>query len=134
MLVRVLGVKPEGKAGFADIAAGKWYASYVAAASRLGIVKGRSDTAFAPNDPISREEMAVMIIRAHEVKKGLTVQAAAQELTFADRSQISKWAAESVIAAAELKLVQGKPDGSFAPKGKMTRAESAQVIYNLLGK
>ncbi|MGM0883539.1 MAG: S-layer homology domain-containing protein [Bacillota bacterium] len=36
--------------------------------------------------------------------------------------------------AAELGLVQGRPDGSFAPKGKMTRAESAQVIYNLLGK
>lgn len=134
MLVRALGVKPEGKAGFTDIAAGKWYASYVAAASRLGIVKGRSDTAFAPNDPISREEMAVMIIRAYEVKKELTVQAAAQELTFKDRSQISKWAAESVTAAAELELVQGRPDGSFAPKGKMTRAESAQVIYNLQGK
>lgn len=134
MLIRALGVKAEGSASFSDIEAGKWYSGYAAAASKLGIVKGRSGNRFAPNEMISREEMAVMIIRAYEVRKGNESASESAEAAFADQSQISPWAAASVSAAAELGLVQGRANGAFVPKGKMTRAESAQVIYNLLGK
>ncbi len=75
-----------------------------------------------------------MIVRAYEVKKGQEGTAATAEAAFADRSRISEWAAASVAAAAELGLVQGRANDAFVPKGKMTRAESAQAIYNLLGK
>lgn len=134
MLIRALGVKAEGTASYSDVEAGKWYSAYVATASKLGIIKGRSNSAFAPNETISREEMAVMIMRAYEVRKGAAAASAAEETTFTDSSQISKWAEASVAAAAKLGLVQGRANETFAPKGKMTRAESAQVIYKLLGK
>jgi len=134
MLVRALGVKAEGAASYSDVEAGKWYSAYVATASKLGIIKGRSKSAFAPNETISREEMAVMIMRAYEVRKGATDASAAEEAAFTDRSQISKWAETSVAAAAKLGLVQGRANDTFVPKGKMTRAESAQVIYKLLAK
>jgi secreted pullulanase len=134
MLIRALGLKAEGAASFADVGADKWYSAYVATASKLGIVNGRSDQVFAPNETISREEMAVMLIRAYAVKKGEAASSATAESTFTDRSQISKWASESVAAAEKLGLIQGRANEIFVPKGKMTRAESAQVIYNLLGK
>lgn len=60
------------------------YYAHVAAASKLGIVKGRNNNLFAPNKTISREEMAVMIVRAYEVKKGQEVTAATAEAVFAD--------------------------------------------------
>ncbi|NIK77843.1 secreted pullulanase [Paenibacillus castaneae] len=137
MLIRALGVKTEGRAGnggFADVSADKWYSAYVATAVELGIVKGRSDKAFAPNATISREEMAVMIVRAYEVKIGKASEATAKQASFADGNEISSWAAESVAAAEELGLVQGSSNGRYMPKSQMTRAESAKAIYNLLGK
>ncbi|WP_054026397.1 alpha-amylase family glycosyl hydrolase [Bacillus sp. FJAT-28004] len=134
MLIRALGEKAEGTASYSDVEAGKWYSAYVATASKLGLIKGRSDTKFAPNETISREEMAVLIMRAYEVRKGTAAASAAEEATFTDRSQISKWAEASVAAAAKLGLVEGRENETFVPKGKMTRAESAQVIYKLLSK
>ncbi|WP_141506407.1 pullulanase [Paenibacillus luteus] len=134
MLVRALGAKAEGKANFSDVDADHWYSSYVATASKLGLVKGRSGSSFAPNDTITREEMVVMVMRAYEVSKGKENVTAANDAGYADSSQISHWAIASIARASELELVQGIDGGSFMPKGKLTRAESAQVIYNLLSK
>ncbi|WP_433945568.1 pullulanase [Paenibacillus sp. SN-8-1] len=134
LLTRALGLQTDEHAAFADVKPGAWYASYVDAAVKAGIVNGRSKDTFAPNDTISREEMAVMLIRALEVKQGKKTDAAASAATFADASKISSWAASYVNAAASLELVQGKENHKFDPQGFMTRAESAQVIYKLLAK
>lgn len=134
LLMRALGLSGEGRALFADVQADAWYASYVAAAVQSGIVNGRSSTAFAPDATISREEMAVMIIRALEFKQGKVLASSTGQVLFADASSISEWAHAYVNAAVELKLVQGRDHHLFAPQGQLTRAESAQVIYKLLGK
>ncbi|MNJ48725.1 Endo-1,4-beta-xylanase A precursor [compost metagenome] len=68
LIVRVLGLDAEGASPFADVTAGDWFASSVAAAYQAGIVNGRTETAFAPNQTISREEMAAMIVRAYNFK------------------------------------------------------------------
>ncbi|MDQ0196709.1 pullulanase [Paenibacillus wynnii] len=132
MLVRALGVKAEGQTAFADIATDAWYSSYVATAIKLGIVNGRSKDMFAPNATISREEMAVMLVRALEAKQGKKMESTANQLTFSDASSIHAWAASYVNSAAELGLVQGRSNNQFVPAGLMTRAESAQVIYTLM--
>ncbi|WP_084146568.1 pullulanase [Paenibacillus wynnii] len=132
MLVRALGVKAEGQTAFADITTDAWYSSDVATAIRLGIVKGRSEDQFAPNATISREEMAVMLIRALEVKQGKKLEVATGHMAFSDASSIHGWAASYVNSAAELGLVQGRSNNQFVPAGLMTRAESAQVIYKLM--
>ncbi|WP_020428209.1 alpha-amylase family glycosyl hydrolase, partial [Paenibacillus riograndensis] len=156
LLVRALSLQTEGQAasqdvrageqsGFTDVKAGEqngftdvkedaWYASYVSAAVRQGVVTGRSNGLFAPDAVISREEMAVMIIRALELKQGKKLEPANGGLRFADASSISSWAAEYVSAAAEQGLLQGRAANKFAPEAWMTRAEAAQVIYRLLGK
>lgn len=133
LLARGLGLKAEGQAAFADTPAGAWYSAYVAAAVKAGIVSGVGGDKFAPSATISREEMAVMLVRALEAKQGQGSEAAAAS-GFADRAVISEWAAESVDTAAQLGLVQGQSGNRFAPKAKLTRAEAAQVIYTLIGK
>ena len=75
-----------------------------------------------------------MIVRAYEAMKGEQAAAPGAEADFTDQGRISRWASASVAAAAEMGLVQGRANKAFEPNGKMTRAESAQVIYNLLGK
>ncbi|KWX84430.1 hypothetical protein AMQ83_29205 [Paenibacillus riograndensis] len=145
VLVRALSLQTEGQAasqdvkageqsGFTDVKEDAWYASYVTAAVRQGIVTGRSKDLFAPDAVISREEMAVMIIRALELKQGKKLEPANGGLRFADASSISSWAAPYVSAAAEQGLLQGRAANKFAPEARMTRAEAAQVIYRLLGK
>lgn len=131
-LVRALGISPEGKSEYADVPDDAWYSSYVATASRLGIVQGRGASRFAPDDPISREEMAIMIVRAYETKTGQKVTPAAKKSSFADRGAISAWAVPHVDTAAKIGLIQGRGNGQFAPKDFMTRAESAQILYALL--
>ncbi|SFT29360.1 alpha-amylase family glycosyl hydrolase [Paenibacillus sp. BC26] len=133
LLVRALELEATKPAAFADVAPGAWYAPAVAAAAEAGIVNGRSASAFAPNGTITREEMAVMLMRAYEVKHGkLTADHAAELKNFSDVSAISSWAAASIGAAKELGLIDGKTSGSFEPQGHATRAESAKVIYKLL--
>ncbi|OKP73737.1 pullulanase [Paenibacillus sp. P3E] len=134
LLVRALGLRADGQAAFTDVKADAWYASYVSAAVRQGIVTGRSKDLFAPGAAISREEMAVMIIRALEVKQGKKMEAVNGSPAFADASSINSWAAAYVHAAAEQGLLQGRADNRFAPKASMTRAEAAQVVYRLLDK
>jgi pullulanase len=134
LLVRALGIKAEGQTKFKDVMATEAYSAYIATANRLGIVNGRSETIFAPNATITREEMAVMIIKALEVKAGKAISANNYSSAFADANSVSNWAAPFVNAASELGLVKGRANGKFAPKGVMTRAESAQVVYMLLSR
>ncbi|MFF2018596.1 pullulanase [Paenibacillus sp. NPDC058177] len=132
LLMRALGVSGQGKNEFKDVAGDAWYASYVTTAAQLGIVNGRSGDTFAPSATITREEMAVMVVRALEIKQGkkFNVQAASSDFTNALR--ISDWAKSEMNTAVELGLLQGREGGEFAPQEQLTRAESAQVIYNLL--
>lgn len=134
LLVRALGLQADGQVLFTDVKSDAWYLSYVATAAKLGIVSGRSNDTFAPNATITREEMAVMVIRVLEVQSGKKIEPIAGSIGFADASSVSKWAEGYVKTAVELGLLQGRGNNQFAPKGWMTRAESAQVIYTLLNK
>ncbi|WP_341347033.1 pullulanase [Paenibacillus sp. FSL H3-0469] len=132
LLMRALGQSGQGQTTFEDVRPGAWYASYVEAAASLGIVSGRSRSSFAPDAAISREEMAVMAVRALEFKQGEKLAMAAPPAGYADASGIREWAKAYVNAATALKLVEGREQRQFIPQGLLTRAESAQVIYNLL--
>ncbi|MFD2330334.1 alpha-amylase family glycosyl hydrolase [Cohnella sp. GCM10020058] len=136
MLSRALGLAaPQQKAPFADVASGAWYEDAVSAAAEAGIVSGRSASAFAPNEGITREEMAVMLMRAYDYADDAgadRVSAAAAE-PFADASGFSAWASEAIGRAAGLGLLSGRDGHVFAAKSGLTRAESAQALFRLLG-
>jgi hypothetical protein len=133
LLVRALGLKAnEIQLPFEDVDNKAWYAQAVAAAYQSGVLKGVSSTLFAPNQKITREQMAVMIIRALEISKGLRVGTDEIQQTIQDLNEVSSWAREDILSALDLKVMQGRSSGHFAPKAHAQRAEAAQVIYNLL--
>lgn len=135
MVVRLLGLATsDDKSAFADVPAGQWYASSIEAASKAGLIQGLTDNRFAPDRTMTREEMAALAIRVYERLSGKQLPAAPAKPAFQDESAISGWAIRDVQLAAALGLLQGGADGKFAPQGLLTRAESAQVILNVLNK
>lgn len=133
MLVHSLGLPAGGTTAFTDVASGAWYAEPIAAAYKAGIVNGRSASTFEPSAKITREEITVMLMKAYELKNG-KAEGASADSEFTDMKLVSDWAAASVNKAAALGLIQGQSQGQFAPQEIATRAEAAQVIYNLTVK
>lgn len=133
MLVRLLELEANGSAPFTDVSSGKWYADAVAAAVQAGIVQGVTQDSFAPDAPITRQEMATMVVRSFHHAAGQT-QTSEAEAPFDDIAASPAWARESIEQAYALGLVQGRAANRFEPAGLTTRAESAQVIYHLLSK
>ncbi|MDF2670917.1 MAG: hypothetical protein K0R67_3223, partial [Paenibacillus sp.] len=107
--------------------------SIVSHAVEAGIISGVSETEFEPERSITREEMAIMLVRAYNWKVGVQDLSNAHS-TYSDSTHISSWAKEAVTKATEWKLLQGKTDRLFFPQDKTTRAESTQAIYNLLNQ
>lgn len=122
MLTRLLGLEVKSSTVFTDVSADQWYAEVVAQAVEAGIVHGMSETRFAPEALISRQEMAVMVMRAYEYVSGKKVESKSV-IQFGDLSTAASWARESIIAAQVLGLIQGRSDRNFDPGGSATRAE-----------
>lgn len=112
---------------FADTAA-HWARENIATANAHGIITGYSDEKFGPDDNITREQMAVMIVKSANLSHGEQVSSP----DFSDSAKISAWAGEAVAAAAKAGIIKGYSDGSFRPKGQATRAEAATVVVNIL--
>jgi len=126
MLARALGLRPVVPADlpFKDTVP-EWAAGYVAAALRAGLVSGFADGTFRGDDPITREQLAAMVVRAAGT-------VARQPLNFVDAHAISEWARESVEAAVTMGIVKGFEDGTFRPQGTATRAQAATMTSRLL--
>lgn len=84
---------------------------------------------FDPNAPVTRQEMAVLLMNAYALKG--TSEGTLQSGSFADEDKISVWANSAIKNAQALGLVQGRGDGGFAPTEPLTRAEAAQAVYQL---
>ncbi|RTE02007.1 S-layer homology domain-containing protein [Paenibacillus whitsoniae] len=132
LLVRALGLTDGHAASFKDVASNAWYADVVAKASAAGLVTGRTSDTFAPDADVTREEMAVMIVRAYEYLHGKTTTPPLGQSAFGDQGQVGDWAQSAVGAAQAWGLISGRSGNVFAPQAQMNRAESAQVIANLL--
>jgi len=124
ILVKAFQLESTNGKVYADTA-NHWAKTAISTAAELGIVNGYSETTFGPNDPITREQMAVMIVKA--AKLPLVTEGK----TFKDSSDISGWAAPSVDTATSNGLISGY-DGSLRPKGNATRAEAATVILKAI--
>lgn len=116
---------------FTDVASDAWFNPYVDWASKVGITSGVSSTSFAPNANITREQMAVMIERFCEYK-GFNLNNNKEEIVFTDSTNISSYAQSSISKVQQAGIINGRPDGTFAPKDNATRAEGAQMIYTML--
>lgn len=109
-------------------------AAYIGAASAAGIVEGASGQ-FRPNDPVSRQEMAAMIIRAVEAAE-MKIIPPQQEQNylekFKDRGKIGSWAKSYAAKAVYIGVLNGQTADQFVPAGKATRAEAVVMIKRML--
>ena len=115
---------------FKDVKTDAYYAPYVAWAESVGITKGRGSGSFDPDKEITREEMAVMMVKFLKVS-GKKLNAKGTASAFKDDVNIESWAKDAVVEMAKLGLVKGMEDGSFSPKTQFTRAQVAQILYNI---
>ncbi|CAM2923978.1 type I pullulanase [Paenibacillus sediminis] len=135
ILIRALHLHSSGHTTtFTDVPSGAWYEDAVAAATESGLITGRSRHSFAPNSTITREEMAVILVRAYELIQQKSADTAKQAPIFDDVNSISIWAKDKVNKAASLGLLHGRGNNLYSPQTPLTRAESAQVIANLLNE
>jgi hypothetical protein len=127
VLVSSLNLKGTGGKVFADTDK-HWARESIAIANARGIINGYNSQRFGPDDPITREQMALMIYQA----QGLTSNVTGKK--FRDEARISPWSRNAVMATTAAGIINGYPDGSFRPQGRTTRAEAATVIVNCLAK
>ncbi|WP_339372456.1 S-layer homology domain-containing protein [Paenibacillus elgii] len=117
---------------FKDVSPDAWYREALAQALAAKLVSGVSDTAFAPEAPVTREQMALMLMNAYGYAQGAESQLPLNAPAFTDREAVSDWAKDSVGRAAGLGLLEGNPDGSFEPQRQATRAQAVTVLNRLL--
>lgn len=117
-----------GKTAFLDVKAGSWYGDAVVWGVDKGIFNGVSDTAFAGENALSREQMAVMLVRYAKVA-GLDTSADAKALEkFTDLENASDWAVDALAWCVEKGLLQGRGGTLLAPEATITRAEAATIL------
>lgn len=135
MLMRALNPEPQGAwmvQQFADIPEGAYYYDIALKAKALGITSGTGNNKFNPNATISRQDMFTMLYNAMELMKMTQETYTEQFIEFADWDDVADYARNPIQNLAKLGLVSGKPGGLIDSKGTATRAEAAQVIYNVL--
>ncbi|WP_123041803.1 glycosyl hydrolase 53 family protein [Cohnella candidum] len=115
---------------FKDVPKGAWYGKALASARSLGIVQGRPDGSFGANDPISRQDMAVMAYQA-SIKLGIRLDPTQVSAAFGDANDIAPYAKDAVTALHDSGIVAGTGSGAFAPRAGTNRAQAAVIVYRL---
>ncbi|MEE0067461.1 MAG: S-layer homology domain-containing protein [Evtepia gabavorous] len=117
-----------GGSAFTDVESGAWYADAVAWAAANDIVNGTSATTFAPNSPITREQMATMLYRFAQYK-GMDAVTLQEHLTgYPDGGQVSDYAIPAMNWAVGQGLIAGMENGTLVPQGSATRAQVATIL------
>ncbi|WGV59639.1 Ig-like domain-containing protein [Brevibacillus brevis] len=114
---------------------------YIETAARAGIIRGKDPRAFYPDDSLTREEAAIIVARAMNLKLS-TPEAAAIALgkMYTDAQLTGHYATPAVLAVSKAKIMNGeandptakKPTFKFVPKGDLTRAEMAMITIRIM--
>ncbi len=132
ILYRMNGEPSIGTSTFADVPSDAYYANAVAWANANGIVKGYSDTEYAPDDAVTREQAAAILFRYATYKGESPTGAWAIRLDYPDLAEISDWAIEGVMFCTMKDVMAGRDSGEFDPQSDITRAEGAAVFERYL--
>lgn len=118
---------PNAESTFPDVDQDEFYADAVAWGEEVGVVAGFDDGLFRPNDPVTREQLAVFLLRYAELK-GYDAEAEADLSDFSDEDEISAFAQAAVEWANANGLIRGLDDGRLAPRSNASRAEFAAIL------
>lgn len=130
ILARLENVTSAESTGFADVS-DEWFATAVNWAASVGVVNGFEDNTFRPNDPITREQLAAILMN-YSAWKGEDVSARADLTTYID--QPSAWARETMQWAVAEGLISGVTNDELQPQGNATRAQVAAILQRYLTK
>lgn len=128
IIVVAFDLTADSEITFADVEDGRWSAEFIKAAAHHGIVTGDGKN-FNPTAVITRQEMAVII---HRVFEHLGIEVTGEAVSFDDNAEIADYAKAAIETLSGAGIINGMGDGTFAPKGSVTRAQSAKVVYGLL--
>ncbi|MBR4657337.1 MAG: S-layer homology domain-containing protein, partial [Oscillospiraceae bacterium] len=135
IVVKALGLTPKANGKFKDVASNAWYAAYVGTANAYGIVNGVSDTEFNPEGTITRQEAAVMTIRAAKLCGLDTAMSEAEQndilCDYMDYRTIASWAKES-MAYCYWNEILNTDDLNAEPTREILRGEVAEMLYRML--
>ncbi|OPZ75396.1 MAG: Endo-1,4-beta-xylanase A precursor [Firmicutes bacterium ADurb.Bin456] len=152
ILVRLAGLETAAGAAecFADVPADAWYRGLAGAAARAGLILGVSENSFAPDELVTREQMAAILVRFMSKKGAAAPAGEAGEAGdageageawetgllsgFGDSGAISSWARTFVAQAVKDGLMAGRDAGRFLPQDGATRAEATVVLYRAMQK
>ena len=128
MLWRMAGEPYEAAAGFTDVASGRYYSTAVAWAAKNGIVEGMTSTTFAPNQAITREQLASILYR---YAKWLGFSGAGSDISgYTDAGKVSSYAYDAMCWAVRTGVVTGSSARVLDPQGTASRAAAAQMFMN----
>ena len=123
------GVNP-----FSDVQDGKWYTSGVLWAASKEIVSGFPNGTFAPDDSITREQVASQIMR-YATYKGIELAQGASLDSFVDADKVQGWSKEAVAWAVAAGIISGNKQGdvyTLAPQASATRAQVASILMRFI--
>ena len=135
IVVKALGLNPKANGKFTDVAASAWYAGYIGTANSNGIVNGRSDTEFDPSGTITRQEAAVMTVRAAKLcglDTGMSeAQIARAMWGYTDSGKAAAWAKEALAWCYGQGLLTAA-ETEINPTEDILRGEVADMLYRML--
>ncbi|MBQ7499468.1 MAG: S-layer homology domain-containing protein [Clostridia bacterium] len=116
---------------FTDVKEESWYAKAVQWAVDNGVTEGTGETTFSPDEPVTREQLAVFFM-AYARSKGCDTSASVGLDKYTDAGQISSWAVNAIKWAVAEGLITGTGKTTVSPKMCATRAQTAVIINSFL--
>ena len=132
-ITRILSLKSDDSAAgkFTDLNSDAYYYQAVISAASAGLINGKTENTFAPNEAITRQEMAALMLRALNKVNKVPVDYDNALDNFGDRSRVSDWAQSSCAAIVKAGLIVGKQNNCFCPQDTTTRAEAVVILARL---
>ena len=135
ILARMAGVETSGNANktqtkFTDVKSGKYYTAAIKWASENGIVNGVSAKEFAPDSPIERQQLCVMIVKFAK-NQGIEIKPTENKITFTDANKVGKYAKSAVEICQTADILNGFKNASgyeIRPSDSATRTQAAKML------
>ena len=127
-----INIESAQTAGFKDVNQKDWSYNYVNWGYQEGIVNGMGEGLFKPDDPITREQMAVMLCNYAVYQNFALPQKEGLKVSFKDKNRISYWAMDYVYTVAGSEIMTGMGDNTFMPQGIATRGQAAKIIHEYI--
>ncbi|WP_158289542.1 S-layer homology domain-containing protein [Paenibacillus flagellatus] len=138
LAVRAFGlVEIKGVTYFNDVETGDWHSGIVAAAAKAGLIDGYEDGTFRPNDSITREELAAIVVRAYTYAGGrIAMDDSSQSQLLAKWADADRivWGQKDVAKAVSAGFMVGMTDSTLETYGSATRAQTVAMLKRVLTK